>query len=383
MSKFRSLLIDLKLKIKHNKWPFIICFLFWVLGFIYYSSIESDKNLWNLLAVSLGFRNPTITSDVSGMYQLIWPILLEVIVIGFIFGALIEKFNPVVTSKILAKNQRNHSVIIGYHHFGKRIVDYLKDHHKPYSVIEENEDFIEDLIIEGEPAVNGDPTDIATLQFAAVDKAKEVFIVSNDIRETIVICEKVRELNSKCSLYARLFGEHYYEYLSNEPFNAFLFSTSKWALESIHEWTQGETGKVLVLGRDNLTQRIAEYLGREQNRETFIIDPEIQDNLYDDDEKITIFADQATNINSLESHVNLKEISQIFICWKNEDEYSDSLDLTLGLHNEYPNIKVYTRIFDEELAQIMKKFGATVFSTSEYAFQMLQKHVKKGSAIQE
>ncbi len=383
MSKFRSLLIDLKLKIKHNKWPFIICIIFWAIGFVYYISFETDENIWHLIAITTGIRSSNIVSDFSGFYQLMWPILIEVIVIGFIFGALIEKFNPVLTSKLMAEKQRNHSVIIGYHHFGRRIVEYLQDHHKPYTVIEENEEKVDLLISEGEPVIVGDPTDLSNLESAGVKFAKEVFLVVNDVREIIVVCEKVRGLNSKCSIYTRILGEGYSEYLSREPFNALSFSTSKWALESVREWTIGERGKVIVLGRDSLAQRITEYLGREQQRETFLIDPIIDASFYDDDEKITIFSDNATILNAIEEHIDLNTVSQIFICWKEESEFSDSLNLTLHFHQKYPNLKVYTRIFDEELGAIMKKFGATIFSTSQYAFNKLQKHVYPDSAIKE
>ena len=381
MSKFRSLLIDLKLKIKHNKWPFIICIIFWAIGLAYYVSFETDKNIWHLLAISSGIRKPNIVTDFSGFYQLMWPILIEVIVIGFIFGALIEKFNPVLTSKLMAEKQRNHSVIIGYHHFGRRIIEYLKEHHKPYTVIEENEENVEYLISEGEPIIVGNPTDLSNLESAGVQHAKEVFLVVNDVREIIVVCEKVRELNNKCSIYTRILGEGYSEYLSREPFNALSFSTSTWALESVREWTIGERGKVIVLGRDSLAQRITEYLGREQQRETFLIDPIIDGSFYDDDENITIISDNATILNALEEHIDLNTVSQIFICWKEDSEFSDSINLTSHFHQKYPNLKVYTRIFDEELAAIMKKFGATVFSTSQYAFNKLQEHVYPDSAI--
>lgn len=380
---FRILLIDLKLKIKHNKWPFIICIIFWIIGFAYYIIFETDQNIWHLIAITSGIRSSNVASDFSGFYQLMWPILIEVIVIGFIFGALIEKFNPVLTSKLMAEKQRNHSVIIGYHHFGRRIVEYLQEHHKPYTVIEENEDNAEVLISEGEPVIVGDPTDLSNLVSAGVKFAKEVFLVVNDIREIIVVCEKVRELNSKCSIYTRILGEGYSEYLSREPINALSFSTSIWALESVREWTKGERGKVIVLGRDSLAQRITEYLGREQQRETFLIDPIIDPSFYDDDEKITIFSDNATILNAIEEHIDLNTVSQIFICWKEESEFSDSINLTSHFHQKYRNLKVYTRIFDEELGAIIKKFGATVFSTSQYAFNKLQENVYPNSAIKE
>ena len=52
-----------------------------------------------------------------------------------------------------------------------------------------------------------------------------------------------------------------------------------------------------------------------------------------------------------------------------------------ALKQKYPHITVYVRMFDEELARITKILEAVPFSTSAYAFRMLQKEVDKNSGI--
>lgn len=351
------------------------------MGFFFFYFAETDKSIGNILLISFGIRNSNNHSDIAGLYNLVWPVLLETIILGFIFGALFKKYNPVITSQILAKHQRNHTVIIGYPHLGERIIEYLEMKGKPFVLIEKDETKVDNLINSSAPVVIGEATDVESLINASISKAKEVFITLNNARDSIVICEKIRDINKECALYVRLFGDYYYNYLAQEPIKAFSFSTSKWAMSSIKEWTQGETGKTLVLGRDNLSQRIAEYLGKEQSRQTIIMDDQIDSDLYDEESKINAIPDSANRLRFIEDHVDLKEVTQIFIAWKDEEEFSDSLYLTTRLNQKYPTIKVYVRIFDEELAAIMERFKAITFSTSAHAFSMLQKQVQKDSAI--
>ncbi|MBA7690577.1 hypothetical protein ES703_99106 [subsurface metagenome] len=79
--------------------------------------------------------------------------------------------------------------------------------------------------------------------------------------------------------------------------------------------------------------------------------------------------------------MNLEEVTQVFICWKRESEFDESIYLTSKLNLRYPHIEVFVRIFDEELKDIIKKYNAKTFSTSKKAFKMLQKEVTQDSAI--
>ncbi len=86
-------------------------------------------------------------------------------------------------------------------------------------------------------------------------------------------------------------------------------------------------------------------------------------------------------IENLDENFDMKEISQIYICWNTEEMFSDAIILTVALRKKHPHIDVIVRMFDEELAEIAKYSEAATFSTSAYAFQMLQKEVKKDSGI--
>jgi hypothetical protein len=60
--------------------------------------------------------------------------------------------------------------------------------------------------------------------------------------------------------------------------------------------------------------------------------------------------------------VKLEEVTQVFICWSHRTEFDESLYLTSKINLRYPDIKVFVRIFDEELVDLVEKYNAkTIF----------------------
>ncbi|MFX1588207.1 MAG: NAD-binding protein, partial [Promethearchaeota archaeon] len=304
-----------------------------------------------------------------------------VIVFGFIMGEFLEKYNPIITSRILAKHRRNHTVIIGYQHLSERIVEYCHENKEQFCIIEDNEELVEDLINASYPVVIGDATETTNLEFANITRAKEVFINIGDVRVAIICTEKIRRMNPDCRIYVRAFEDHVQEYLKQPPLNAFSFSTSKWAMEGIQKWTKGKTGKAIVIGRDSLTHRIAYHISLQPEREVYLFD-DIHDGIqFVVNEKLHIITEFARFLSDLRAHLNLEEVSQAFICWKEDSEFDESLYLTYKLHLRYPHIEVFVRIFDEQLVDLVEKYHAKTFSTSKNAFEKLQKEVTSDSGI--
>ncbi len=373
--------IGVHLKLKQYKLAFIFLFLFWFGGLMGFFITEPNEDIGILLLYSLGVRRPEPTGDFASFYGLLWPILLEVIVFGFIMGEFLEKYNPIITSRILAKHKRNHTVIIGYQHLSERIVEYCYENKEQFCIIEDNEELVEDLINASYPVVVGDPTETTNLEFANIKRAKEVFINLGDVRVAIICTEKIRKMNPYCRIYVRAFEDHVQEYLKQPRLNAFSFSTSKWAMEGIQEWTKGKTGKAIVIGRDSLTHRIAYHISLQPEREVYLFD-DIHDGIqFVVNEKLHIINEFACLLSDLRAHVNLEEVSQAFFCWKKDSEFDEALYLTSKLHLRYPHIEVFVRIFDEELVDLVEKYNAKTFSTSQNAFEKLQKEVTLDSGI--
>jgi Trk K+ transport system NAD-binding subunit len=306
---------------------------------------------------------------------------MEVVVFGFIMGELLEKYNPLITSRILAKHKRNHTVIIGYHHLSVRIVEYCIENKKSFCLIEDDQEKVEDLISAGLPVVVGDATESSNLNFASVKRAKEIFINIDDVRVAIICTEKIRKINPNCRIYVRAFGEHVQEYLRQPPLNAYSFSISKWAMEGIEKWTNEEKGTAIVIGRDSLTHRIAHHISLIPEREVYLFDDEHDGIEFVENDKLHIINEHACFLSDLRESVKLDEVSQLFICWKQDSDFDDSLYLVSKLHLRYPNIQVFVRVFDEELIDLVEKHNAKTFSTSSKAFKLLQKEVPSDSAI--
>ena len=376
-----NLLIEIELKLKQYKLPFLFLFLFWLSGFIYFAIAEPFHSFGALLLMSLTIRSPITPTDFSNFFALVWPILMEVVVFGFIMGELLEKYNPFITSRILAKHKRNHTVIIGYHHLSERIVEYCIENKKSFCLIEDDQENVEDLISAGLPVVVGDATETSNLNFASVKRAKEAFINIDDVRVAIICTEKIRKANPNCRIYVRAFGEHVQEYLRQKPLNAYSFSISKWAMEGIQKWTNGEKGTAIVIGRDSLTHRIAHHISLLPEREVYLFD-DVHDGIeFVENDQLHIINEHACFLSDLREYVKLEEVSQVFICWKQDSDFDDSLYLVSKLNLRYPHIRVFVRVFDEELIDLVEKHNAKTFSTSSKAFKLLQNEVPPDSAI--
>ncbi|MFX0048439.1 MAG: NAD-binding protein [Candidatus Hermodarchaeota archaeon] len=376
-----NVLIEIELKLKQYKVQFIFLFLFWFAGFSVFLVIEPNHTFWEYVLFSLTVRQPENAGDFTNFYSLVWPILLEVIVFGFIMGELLEKYNPVITSRILAKYKRNHIVIIGYYHLSERIIEHCIANKESFCVLEDNQELVEDLINSSYPVVVGDPTEPINLEFASIKRAKEVFIGIDDARIAIICTEKIRKINLECPIYLRVFEDHLQDYLKQPPFNATPFSTSKWAMDGIRDWTKGKKGNVIVIGRDSLTHRIAYEISLQPDREVFLFDDEHDGIEFKVNDQLHIIKEFACFLSDIRVHVNLEEVTQVFICWKQDSEFDESLYITYKLNLRYPHIEIFVRIFDEELIDLVENYNAKTFSTSSNAFKMLQKQVPSYSAI--
>ncbi len=369
------------MKFKENRLPIFLLFTTVILGFVYFYRAESPDDPVNALLIALAIRQTTVGTDVAGLYQLIFPILLEVIVFGILLSVFLEKYNPVATSKIIAQNHKNHSVILGFAHLGERLVDYMIEHKKNYTLIEYDVKKVNDLINSGEPVIVGDFTEEATLEDAGIPNCKEVFCATDQFRVAVILAKKIRKMNPDCDLYFRIYKNKFMDYLKKEPWNAVTFSTSKWTMESVRKWANQKTGAAIVLGDDHIAKQIVKYIADVQNRQVRYYDPDVSAEDYSGRERINFSQVRIMDVEDLEKENHMEEIEQIFVCWRSENTFDKSLLLMMELEEKYPKIEKYIRIYDEETAEIIQQYHATTFSTSSYAFQMLQSEVPEHSNI--
>lgn len=380
--KIKSFFINLILRIKQNQRSFLFMAIFWLMGVIYYGLFETEDSWIDVILISFGLRNSNSTAAFSNFYQLIWPIIIEVIIFGFLIAVLLEQYNPIATSKIIAEKQKNHTIVLGYQHIGIRIIEFLQSHHKPYVLVEFEEEKVLDLINDEQPVIVADFLEESTLEDAGIRYCKEIFFLTNDFRKAIIMAEKVRKMNKKCDLYMRVFEDEFQDYLEEPPWNAFTFSSSKWTMQSIKQWTKDKTGPAIVLGKDHIAHLIVNHLAREQNRQVYMIDPDIKKEKFREQyQNITLINETVRTLQKLDNYCDITKIQQVFICWKSEEHFQEKLMLTIDLDHHYPDIDTYIRVFDEEVIPIFNKYDGKTFSTSLHAFSNLQKEVKKKSNI--
>ncbi len=383
--KSRSRLRTFGNQLKQFRLPFIIFILFWIAGIITFLIIETDKNFLVILLKSICVKPIEANETLNSLYQFIWPLLFELLILTFILTTLQEfyGYNPVLSSRKLSSRKSNHTVVLGCNHLGKRVVEYLRENNQPYSVVEIDIGKVEDLINFHQPVVVGDYTDIDIVKLAAVEKCKEVICVTSDLRRALIAAVKVRELNSTCDLYMRVFNDHFREYLTSEPWNAFTFSLSKWTMNSVVKWSEKITkdDSIIVLGNDSIVVRMVDYFGTHLQSDVYLIDPKIDAEVYNDVQSVHPFEERVQFVENLEERCDMSKISQMYICWNTEELFSDAIILTVAVKKKYPHIELFVRMFDEELAEIAKTIDATTFSTSAFAFDLLQNKVKTTSGI--
>jgi hypothetical protein len=209
-SKF---LFETRVKLSVNKWPLLTTLFFWFIGFLMYASNWSQssprdrQSLIHAALVAAGIRGADSDSDLSNLYQMAWPIFVEVIVFGFISTTFLGHLNAEMLCGLHARHTKKHTVVIGYKHLGERIVDFLQKSNTPYVVIDTEAQFVSPLLKSSEPVVIGDITQLSTLKAANVQSATEVFLLINKLQEAVLCCCNIRFLNSRCPVYVQVFQD--------------------------------------------------------------------------------------------------------------------------------------------------------------------------------
>jgi Trk K+ transport system NAD-binding subunit len=134
--------------------------------------------------------------------------------------------SEVILEKV--KHKYNNVLIIGLNHISMRLMaefDKLPD--IKYNLIEEDYECIKDFTDDESMIIIGDPKELANLQKVNIDKIECVINTISEVKESILITKRVRELNRKCKIISRFFLDSIANILEKEPFEAEVISSSK------------------------------------------------------------------------------------------------------------------------------------------------------------
>ena len=138
--------------------------------------------------------------------------------------------SDVIDDKI--RNLYKKILLIGLNHISLRLLEKLKQRPSiEYQLIEENEDLIKDLIEDKGYIICGDPKEGITLEKCNINEVDCVVNTITDVKESILITKRIRDLNRGCKIISRFFLESVAEILEKSPFRAEVISSSKDTLE--------------------------------------------------------------------------------------------------------------------------------------------------------
>jgi len=223
----RYLIKKTKIILRDNR-TLLFFFFFWFLcGFlVYFCVLKLDFS--QALRASFFFKR--IENDFSSAYGM-WS---QAIVFGIIFSFLMQnifaKYNPERGCRMMAKDLQDHIIVIGFSHFGERLVNYYKEKQIPYCLIEKDKDKIDELLCLGEPVIIDDAKEADALNDANISKAKAVIIASNNLETALIVTKRARDCNKDCLIITRCFQDEFAEILESLGANE-VISSSKNAFE--------------------------------------------------------------------------------------------------------------------------------------------------------
>ncbi len=195
--------IKLTILLKQNKVPLAILSAWFLFGFSAYALM--GLGIPDASSGALYLSSPH--NWFSDAYEKWGTYFIFGVVLAFIFQNSLDRYNPKEGCRLLAKEMRNHTVIIGYSHMGARLVSEMIERKRPFVLVEDNDRLVQKLVERGEPVITEDPKDVHVLEEAGVKKARAVVIALDKTSDSVVITKRVRDLNRNCTLIVRYFED--------------------------------------------------------------------------------------------------------------------------------------------------------------------------------
>lgn len=258
MNKLFIFKVRSKIVIEQFRWALIgIIFLIFLgtITFFALYSIEWDKNyhgtVWDALTATLElligqsiFLTPldsetaNISEVIIRFMYIIFPILGQIFIVYAIFEVAFTLFQYQERQELwflaLSKNMKNHTIIVGVGHVGKRIIDEM-DKRGDLNLIgitkeESNsihDEFIQKYSKKGVPFIFGDGTQTHLLENANIGKAKVLIAVTHDDMTNYKISIRAKKLNPNLRTVLRIFDTEFAERIKLLPEVDETVSTSK------------------------------------------------------------------------------------------------------------------------------------------------------------
>lgn len=221
--------IRLRMFLRQCRWGIAVMALWFAFGtFAFYR--------WEKLPLTEALRNAFYLGYHSGsLWELysFWGqcVLFGIVISVFLLQAL-QQYNPEEGCRMLAKEMKEHVIVIGYTHLGARIVEHLHANKQPYVLIEKDPEVVDDLVKAGEPVIVDDAREESSLEDAGIGRAHLILIASNNIETALLATKRARERNPAARIVVRCFRDELTEVLESLGANE-VISSSKSAFQEI------------------------------------------------------------------------------------------------------------------------------------------------------
>lgn len=310
---------------------------------------------WFAMTKGQALLTALCVSKASGGWPGIYQSFTEVVVFGVVASLVVtnvtRRYRPEETARALAARSSGHVVVVGMTNLGRRIHELVTEHGKSIVVVEEDPHAVAELVRDEAPVVVGSPRDRKVLEDASVERAKVVVIATDDLEAAAVACRLVREMNATCELVVRCPDDDVGSVLA-KTYRARAVSTSRLGAAFVQGFALKARSKaVLVMGKNNFGDRVAEALGHKRI-------PHAQIEVTEDPAKLAA--------------AGIEQADLVVVC---DDDLGKNLIRLDRIRDANTKCKIVCRAFHDDAAEILKRppFECVVLSTSRHAASWLAK----------
>lgn len=140
-----------------------------------------------------------------GIYSQAYAFWGQSILFGVVGAVLVRETmeNHAERCRVMAGYVKDHTIIVGYTHVGKRLVEHCIKNRLPYVLIEQDASLVDDLLRQSEPVIVDDARSKDALPAANIKEAKQLIIASNNIETALIVTKNAHELNASCVIASR------------------------------------------------------------------------------------------------------------------------------------------------------------------------------------
>ena len=185
------------------------------MGYMYLEGYEfADAIYLTIITVATVGYGDIVPTHPAGKLLTVVLVLVGVSFVMYMFSKIVEAMVEGEIRAILGKRQMkkqinqldNHYIVCGHGRIGRIICETLFENHKPFVVIERNEEEIQEIIKKGYVEINGEASEDDTLLQAGIMRAKGLIAVVSSDADNVFVTLTAKGLNPDIQVLARSSG---------------------------------------------------------------------------------------------------------------------------------------------------------------------------------